>query len=373
MKKLRILIIRNAYQKDTGGAEQYSVNLAQALQDAGHKPYLVTKHKAIKKQAEQHGIPTIHSVWHEKQEWDRWYYVRKFYTTLWYIWIILSRRIQVVNPQSRDDFVFATNAAKLLRRRVIWTDHADLKYLMDRVNHYHPRMQAWLSAASQYATKIVCVSKSEQASITKVAPELKNKLTVVYNGVFKPTGVKPVEKHGFVIGTNARLVPAKGISELIEAFSNVQKIEPKSELWLVGGESGNKQMYEDLAKHFDVDKKVHIIGYVLNPNDYVASMDIFVHASYHEAFSLAIIEAAMLGKPIIATDVGGTPEIIDGHTGILIPPQSANELTNALTKLMKAPGRAAQLGQAAQSKAEAEFDFQTIVKTKLIPIYRGSK
>lgn len=365
----RVLIIRNAYQKDTGGAEQYAFNLAKALKNAGMVPFVVTKHKAIHEKCHVEGIKTIRGVWYEKQEWDRKYYLRFLYTTLWYIWIILTRRIDVVHPQSRDDFVFATDAARICRKKVIWTDHADLKYIMDRVNHPHPRMQAWIADAARYVSNIICVSHSEKQSISTVAPEFKEKLVIIHNGVFVPKNVVPVDKKHFVIGTNARLVPEKGIGELIEAFAKLKNID--SELWLLGGLSGNKNMYQDQAKKLGVSNRVRFLGYVKNPNDYVAAMDIFVHASYHEAFSLAIIEACMLGRPIIATAVGGTPEIITKNTGILIQPKNVKELHAALALLIENPEKATALGMAAQELAHKSFDFQTLVDKKLIPLYEG--
>src|SRR4051794_638268 len=124
-KSLRVLIIRNAYQKDAGGAEQYALNLADTLQTAGHSPILVTKVQKIHQKSKEVKITCISGPWHDTQEWDRWYYLRYPLFTLWYIWTILRYRIDVVHPQSRDDFVFATRAAKFLRKRVVWTDHAD--------------------------------------------------------------------------------------------------------------------------------------------------------------------------------------------------------------------------------------------------------
>ncbi len=368
-KSLRVLIIRNAYQRDAGGAEQYALNLAIALQTAGHKPYLVTKVKKILEKCQAQNIPGIRGKWHDSQKWDRWYYLRYPLFVLWYTYIILRYRIDVVHPQSRDDFVFATRAAKLLGKKVIWTDHADLKYVLDAKNHYNPRMRGWVIKTSWLAEHIICVSHSEAAAVKAVASELP-KLRVIHNGVFVPKHIKPAKKtNRAVVGTNARLVPAKGIGELIEGFAGVKN--DGVDLWLLGGTSGSRAKYQALAKKYKVAQRVHIFGYVSNPNDYVAAMDVFVHASYHEAFSLAIIEAAMLGRPIIATNVGGTPEIINKSCGILIEPKNAGAITGALQILLADKIRRQKLGQAAKRKAMKDFDFQKIVGTKILPIYYG--
>lgn len=370
-KQLRVLIVRNAYQKDAGGAEQYALNLAIALKKSGHQPVLVTKVRKIHEKSREAGITCIAGPWHDTQKWDRLYYLRYPLFTLWYMWAMLRYRIDVVHPQSRDDFVFATLAAKLLQKPVIWTDHADLKYVLDNVNHYNPRVRGWVVRAARYAKAIICVSNNEQGEIEAVAPELNN-LQVVHNGVFVPEGVKPAEKtNQVIIGTNARLVETKGIGELLEAFAALKRTN--CDLWLLGGVSGNLEQYTQAAKDLGVLERVKFLDYVPNPNDYVASMDIFVHASYHEAFSLAIIEAAMLGRPIIATTVGGTPEIIDDTCGVLVSPKDASAITAALGGLLADTAKRERLGNAAREKAMAQFDFQKIVDDTIVPMYMSVK
>ena len=373
MKKQKVLIIRNAYQQDTGGAEQYSLNLAIALKKQGeYEPVLVTKHSSLINKCSKNGIKAIYGLWSEDQNWTKLYYLRLIYTTIWYMWVILINNISIVHPQSRDDFVFATLAARILNKKIFWTDHADLKYILDRVNHPHPRMQKWILAAAKNVSSIICVSMNEKKLILEVAPELRNKIDVVYNGVFIPTDIKPVKKKGFIIGSNSRLVPEKGISELIEAYSNITP-EKSSELWIIGGYSKNLKKYQHLAKSFKIENRIKFIGYVDNPNDYVASMDIFVHPSYNEAFSLAIIEACMLGRPIIATNTGGTPEIINKDTGIVVEPKNPRELTIAINLLINDKTMANNLGKTAKKYSEKNFNFDIIVKKQIIKLYKGKK
>jgi glycosyltransferase involved in cell wall biosynthesis len=366
-RPLRVLIIRNAYQQDAGGAEQYALNLAIALKNSGYKPLLVTKVKKIHAKSRAERIKCIAGPWHNSQKWDRWYYLRYPAFTLWYMWIVLWHRIDVVHPQSRDDFVFATRAAYFLRKPVIWSDHADLKYVMDEVNHYNPRMRGWIVNASRHVSKIICASHSEMESIKTAAPEF-DSLTVIHNGVFEPVDVQPAAKtNRLIIGTNARLVESKGIAELMQGFAALKN--RNADLWLLGGVSGNQQKYQKLATKLKIANQVRFLDYVAKPNDYVAAMDIFVHASYHEAFSLAIIEAAMLGRPIIATNVGGTPEIIDSSCGILVNPKDSDAITKALRLMLADKHKMYALGKAAQKKALEEFNFQKIVLKKIIPLY----
>jgi glycosyltransferase involved in cell wall biosynthesis len=366
-KNLRVLIIRNAFQKDAGGAEQYALNLAVALRNLGHKPILVTKVLKIQEKAQQEGIKFINAIWHDSQRWDRLYYLRYLITTAWYIYVIIRYHIDVINPQSRDDFVFATRAGSIMNKKVVWTDHADLKYILDDVNHYNPRMRNWVINASKRAATITCCSFSDQKAIEAVAPDLAA-VTVVHNGVFIPTDIEPVRKtNKIVVGTNARLVKTKGIGELLTGFAELNNLD--TDLWLLGGVSGNLTKYKQLAKELGIESRVHFWDYIPKPNNVVASMDIFVHASYLEAFSLAIIEAAMLGRPIIATNVGGTPEIIDSSCGVLIEARNALAITNALKKLIDDEALRKRTGEAAKIKAMRDFDIQKIVEHQIIPLY----
>jgi len=369
---MKVLIIRNASTNDFGGAETYAYNLSRAFTDNGLAVMLLTQLQPLLDKCLKNGIIAKKGPWNQSQEWTRRYYARYPLTSLWYLWQIIIHRIDVVNPQGRDDFIFATMAGWLLKKPVVWTDHGDLKYILDRENHPNRRIQAWILSAAKKANAIVCVSESEKEEIRRVAPELDN-LVVVHNGVFVPKGVAAVERpadSGVIVGTNARLVKAKGIVELLEGFA-ASKIAHSGSLWIVGSENHDREDYYEIAKNLGIADRVKFWGYVTNPNDYVAAMDIFVHASYHEAFSLAVIEAAMLGKAIVATAVGGTPEIIDAACGVLIRPKSSPDITQAIDVLADDPSLRKKLGEQARKKAIEQFNFDTIVSTQLIPLYLG--
>jgi glycosyltransferase involved in cell wall biosynthesis len=366
---VRILVIRNAYDRDAGGAEQFALNLCIALRAAGHTPILMTRVPGVVTKARAAGIMVKRGMWHKTQEWGKHYFLRFPLTVLWYCWFLLINQIDVVHPQGRDDFIFATYAAKLLGKRVVWTDHADLKVVMNLDRHPFPYLRKWIVAASKYTRAIMCVSAAERNEIQAVAPELAGKLMLVHNGVFVPEHVSPADKDAeFIVATNARLVPDKGIGELLEGFA-ASRYKDRSKLWVLGADSGNLGTYQQRTAELGLKNRVRFVGYVANPNDYVAAADVFVHASYHEAFSLAIVEAAMLARPIVATNVGGASEIINEDTGVLIPPKDARAITQALDDLLANPEKRHALGGHAKQKASSEFDFSKIVQERIIPLY----
>jgi glycosyltransferase involved in cell wall biosynthesis len=365
---LRVLVIRNAFEHDFGGAETYVLNLSLALRAAGHEPVIVTRVTRLITKAQDNKLPVIRGLWHAKQGWGRNYRLWGPLVTLWYVWVILSQRIHIVHPQSRDDFMFATAAAKLLGRRVVWTDHGDLKYIL--VPSAPQTLRSPLIKAAGYTTAVIAVSKSEQTEILAVAPEVKN-LRVIYNGIFPPGDVTPAERTAkLIIGATSRLVVAKGIGELITAFSKIKQIN-EAELWLVG-DGPDKEQFIQLAKSLGVTDRVKFLGYQTDVWPLLAALDIFVHPSYHEAFCLSIVEATMAGRPIIATRTGGNPEIVTPDVGLLVPIKDALALTRAIDELASDPGKRKKLGDEASRIAHADYDFQRIITEQVLPLYNKS-
>lgn len=363
-KNKKILLIRNSH--GFGGAEVYVCNLAVALKGLGYEPIVVTNVPKILKDCRSNGVKSFRGPWYAKQGWGRIYYLLRPAITAWYMWIIAWYRIDVVHPQGIDDFVFATSAARLMNRKAIWTDHGDAKYFMRSVSS--PRLRALALKSAKYAAAVVVVSQSEKEEILTVAPDFPN-ITVIHNGVFvrefsvqKQPNTRPL-----VIGCTSRLIKTKGIGELIEAFSNLKQTE-KLELWLIGtGEDQDKFMSK--TKQLGVQSRVKFLGFQEDVWRYLEAFDIYAHPSYHEAFSIALIEAAMAGKPTIATRVGGNPEIVNENTGILVEPKDVDSLKEGLQKLIDDPVLRKRFGNAARKVAVEKYDFDKIVAEKMVPLY----
>ena len=98
--------------------------------------------------------------------------------------------------------------------------------------------------------------------------------------------------------------------------------------------------------------------------------EFFVLPSYHEGLSLALLDAAMMQKTLIATDVDGNPEIvIDKKTGLLVKARDVDSLADALDKLLSSPSLQDKYAANARKLFLDKYDFPTIVKEKIIPIY----
>jgi glycosyltransferase involved in cell wall biosynthesis len=212
----------------------------------------------------------------------------------------------------------------------------------------------------------------EQAGVPR------RKLAVVPYGISEPR-TRPsredarrrlcLPSHAFVVSTVARLVPSKGIGDLIEAISLLGA--PDCVL-LVAGTGPCRQELESLAAGRPT-VQVRFLGSVPDTDDLYAASDVFVLPSYMEGFGLVYVEAAMHGVPSIGTRVGGVPEAIEGGaTGLLVAPRAPAELAAALAALRRDPVKLAEMGAAANRRAHAKFTAKRMAEAYQRILFPGS-
>jgi glycosyltransferase involved in cell wall biosynthesis len=219
------------------------------------------------------------------------------------------------------------------------------------------------------ATTIILTSQSDKGLIEEaLGHKLNSKYVVIYNGIFdKPELLNKVHAGEKVIfAATSRLVTAKGLGELIEAFRAVKEKGVSAELWLFG-EGPERKKFEAIAAN---EKSIIFKGFPDNTLEQVAKADIFIHPSYLEGFSISLIEAAMMGKPIIACRVGGNPEIVaSGKNGILVEARDSGALAAAMESLAADKKLRELYGKEARRTYEKYFKFEEIVKERYLPLY----
>jgi len=164
-----------------------------------------------------------------------------------------------------------------------------------------------------------------------------------------------------VIGTVGRLNPVKAFDVLIAAFARVVSAHPRARLLIVG-DGPERDKLERIAGELGCREQVHFLGYRANPTRLMAAMDVYVNSSMFEGVSLTILEAMTACTPVIATRVGGTPEVIrDGTTGILVAPDDPDAMAAAISSVIAEPARAQALGEAGRRDVEGRFSIETMV------------
>jgi glycosyltransferase involved in cell wall biosynthesis len=166
-----------------------------------------------------------------------------------------------------------------------------------------------------------------------------------------------------VLGTVANLLPIKGLETMIEALPLVRTKMPSVRYIIVGaGSEAYLRELLNLCKDRDVSDAVHFVGFHDRPWAYLESMDLYVQPSRDEALGIAAIEAMAMGKPVVASRVGGLPEVVDHErTGLLVTPDDPEKLSDAILSLLQDDVRRKAMGELGAQVARERFDVRSSV------------
>lgn len=203
------------------------------------------------------------------------------------------------------------------------------------------------------ADRVIAVSKAVAQSMARRGIP-GHKLRIISNGTLgsvRTRNIKeyqPVELQQPAIATVAGMYQRKGISELIDAFTQIAGEFPEAHLYLVGN-GPDRQTFEEKAQNTPFKHRIHFEGFQPEPQRYLLAADIFVLASHRDPSPLVIPEAREAGCAIVASNVDGIPEALDGgKAGILVPPKDSQSLANALAELLRNPPILSQWKEQAQ-------------------------
>jgi glycosyltransferase involved in cell wall biosynthesis len=235
--------------------------------------------------------------------------------------------------------------------------------------HYTDRWQTRVLGrlSALHAARFFCVSADIAAGVVSHRVARRDKVHVVPNGIDtsrfagdrgdassrRAIGIPPGAR---VVGTVGRLSPVKRQDLLIRAFARSLASVPDAHL-LVVGDGPLMGELRDLAASLGIEDRVHFVGYQAEPETLLGAMDLFALTSRSEGMPLVVLEAWAAGLPVIASRVGGLPEMLgDGQAGVLFESGDEAALAAALCELLAAPGALERMGQAGRSKVLARFD-----------------
>ena len=158
-----------------------------------------------------------------------------------------------------------------------------------------------------------------------------------------------------VIGTVGHLAGHKGHRYLLDAAKRLLAFEPNVGV-VIGGEGDLQQTLEAQADALGMRDRVCFTGFRRDILSVARQFEIFVFPSYLEGLGTSVLDAMALGKPVVATRAGGIPEmVVDGVTGLLVPPRDADALAQAILSLLRRPDLAKQFGEAGQKRVDELF------------------
>ena len=174
----------------------------------------------------------------------------------------------------------------------------------------------------------------------------------------KELGLPP---EGPIIGTVGRLVPIKGHTWLLRAVPRVLAEFPQASVVLIGDGPLLGELKE-LADELGITPHVVFLGTRHDIPECLAVLDLFVLPSLNEGMGRALVEAMAVGSPVVATRVGGIPDVVaDCTTGLLVPPRDDRALAEAILTLLRDRSRRAAYGEAARRYVDGRFDIETMV------------
>lgn len=377
--KKRVLIIRNSQNDNFNGTDRFPIFLAEALVINGYDPTIVSQSAKILSFARDKNIKTIRGRISKRQKWDFLfiaYLVWQCILTFWYWGLFVKKNPDIIHIQSRDDFIAATIAGKLLGKKVIWTDPKELKYIWKDIDRWfrNPigKMVHW---AAGFTDNITVFSDSERSAVNEnidAGSPVWQKIKVVYNGVTdSATQYKKVRKDNhFQFCVASHLLVEKGVGEAINAFNKFSS-EHKNVKLIILGDGPDEVSFREEAEG---NSAIEFLGRQDSLLPYIGSSDVFIRPTYHEGFSMALIEAGMLSCPIIATAVGGNIEIVKNNdTGLLLHSKDTLALYDAMSKLYEDSNLRQKLAKNARAQYEKLFQFDRIVINDFIPLYESNK
>jgi glycosyltransferase involved in cell wall biosynthesis len=221
--------------------------------------------------------------------------------------------------------------------------------------------------------RIVAISDAVASYLREEAALPEEKVVRIYYGIdpspYQPDILPPSRRPEGdplkrpTIGVVARLAPQKGHRVLFDALPAVRAAVPDVHVRLVGHEelsTTSELMAYALQK--GIASFVDFEGFRADIPRVMADLDVFVLPSLWEGFGLVLLEAMAAGRPVVASAVGPIPEIVvDGLTGLLVPPGDPSALAEAITRLLRDPDLAAAYGRAGRARVERELRVDTMV------------
>jgi glycosyltransferase involved in cell wall biosynthesis len=171
-----------------------------------------------------------------------------------------------------------------------------------------------------------------------------------------------------LIGAMGNLHPYKGYPFLLRGVASLREVCPDVHL-VIAGTGPDEAELKALASELNLDHCVTFLGFCSDVRTVLESLDIYAQASLVEAFPMAILEAMMMGLPVVATEVGGVPEaVLEGKTGLLVPPKNAEAISKALHTLALRPDLRELMGEAGQCRVQQNFTRDQMVE-KTLAVY----
>lgn len=344
-----------------GGAEKQMALLAKHLRKLGYRVSLACGAYSVLKGRQKdlktiydalYFLPTIHK--HDPRHYTQ---LKKLLKTGEFDLI----HIHLWNPGSCR---YAFFAAKQVGLPIVTTEHDpfELMGLKNKIKRL----------CLQRSDQIIAISMDNFRHLSDYGEDVKNRLNLVHNGIEPDKYLDNhdkaslnVQKGDLIITCIAELHERKGHRYLIEAFRKLQMEIPSLHLMLVG----TGPLEKDLRKKYGALTNLHFLGWREDIPSILRASDVFVLPSLREAFGLVVLEAMASGVIAVATDNGGTKDIIEnGKSGYLVPPASSDRLVEVIRTILRNPDQKRDIEKNALERVKTHFSAKGMAQ-KTMAVY----
>ncbi len=356
---MRVLLWSELFWPYVGGAEVLAAGLMPALRDRGHEFLVVTSHDCLDlpDDASFEGIPVRRLPFRAATAERDVARLRA-----------LGAEVLALKRAFAPDLVHVNGMGPSLLLHLLthaahpspWVLTLQTEVLPDQTGRTDTLLHRALSSASW----VVACAEAVLGQARAVAPEITPRASVIRNAVDVPAvapGPLPLEPPRLLC--LGRLVPAKGHDVALTAFATLSRRFPALRL-IVAGDGAARPALERQARALGIADAVDFLGWVA-PAEVPALLNaatVVVLPSRREGLPLAAVQAALMARPLVATRVGGLPEVvIDGETGLLVAPDDAPGLAAAVARLLERPADAERLGWAARARARDVLGWKRCV------------
>ena len=342
-----------------GGAEKHVISLASGLVARGHEVKILClfREGPLADEARAKDLPLFclnlpyrwnPSVFFRIHEW------------------FSSHPVEVLHTYLFGFHFFAGLPARLLKIPALVSSRRE-------ISHWQRKRHRGLeNLGNLFVDRVVCCSKAVEAWTLEKEQISPGRVLTLYNGIdetqFYPKNHRLAVRRSLgipadapVIGTVANMAVEKGYPYLLEAVKSISEKRPEAWFLFVGAgpmETEIKEKARQISRH----TQIVFTGTRTDIPDLIDAMDIFVLSSVIEGFPNVLLEALSRGRPVIATHVGGIPELIEsGQQGILVPPQDGTALAEAVLNLLKDPEGSQALGQKGREKVRKSFTHKQML------------
>ena len=357
-KKILYLITQSSW----GGAQKYVFDLAIGFQDKFEVVVACGGNGELIKKLQAKNV----------QVFPLKYLVRKIrpvkdFLGFWEIYFLIRKeKPDVVHTNSSKAEILGNIAAWLARfaefrrarvPKIVFTAHGFV-FNEEMIFLKKTFFVFWEKLASLFADKIICVSEFDrQKGIeNKIAQE--KKFVTIHNGIEISGDIShKISKEKIVVGTVANFYRNKSLETFIQAAGILHDRGIENVEFQIVGDGAERSFLESEIERLQLED-FRLLGFQKNGLECMKEFDVFVLSSIKEGFPYVILEAMSLGLPIVATKVGGVPEVVvDGQNGFLVEPKNAEELADKIEDLIRDPEKRRYFGNHNQEKIRQRFSF----------------